>query len=515
MIAAVVVALAVGPVLAVAPAGTAAAQEPSPDPLDRVVDTLRTTSPGTEGSVWFDTSGNRLQGPPEQWWLQSPRCWGQPDCATRPGTEELLAQLRDTVAAATTSIDLTTLWPFPDGGFRDALVEGLRAGLAAGHRPRVRLLAGTPVLYSYTGIGPDEYRRRLIADIGPAATSLQVAVATSTTALRSWNHAKIVAVDGRTAIVGGHNMWAASYLSATPVSDVSMRIEGPAAAAATRFVDLLWSDVCARRLTPDGWWWIRYSASPTMHPCPRTTPQAPTTATPGGLRVLAVGRLGLGLAAPGVGLSSGAADAWSVLCPGYADAPQYERRNPGRTAARALIGAATESVFISQQDLLAQCPRFDPLLFDVLADRIAAGVRTTIVVTGAFGTSYANMESLYDLSEQLYASVLRLTGDAGSARAAVCSNVQLASLRTGTSATWPDGAGFANHAKFIMVDDSAFSVGSDNLYPASLQELDLVVGDRATAAQVREVYLDPLWRWSRPTAVIDPDQGRCQITPPD
>ncbi|KAL9189581.1 hypothetical protein ACHAXT_009256 [Thalassiosira profunda] len=42
----------------------------------------------------------------------------------------------------------------------------------------------------------------------------------------SWNHAKIVAVDGQYLHTGGHNMWDEHYLKSNPVHDLSLEIEG-------------------------------------------------------------------------------------------------------------------------------------------------------------------------------------------------------------------------------------------------------------------------------------------------
>jgi hypothetical protein len=59
----------------------------------------------------------------------------------------------------------------------------------------------------------------------------------------SWNHTKLLAVDGRAALVGGHNQWSSDYLLHHPVHDLSMVVRGPAAGAAARFADALWSFV--------------------------------------------------------------------------------------------------------------------------------------------------------------------------------------------------------------------------------------------------------------------------------
>lgn len=487
------------------------------DDLDQVVAALRRVSPQTEGTVWQDTAGNALPGDIDEWFLQTPRCWGSVDCSDPVGTEELLRQLSDLIASAEVSVDITTLFPYADGGWLDAIVDGLQRSIAAGHRPQVRWLAGTPFFYSFTGDGPDVVRARLVERLGPAGAELPISVATLTTDLQSWNHAKVVAVDGQRAMVGGHNQWAASYLTATPVSDVSMRADGPAAAAAQRFVDVLWSQVCAREA--EGFWgvlWVRSSRSGPPTGCPATAPVRPA-GTPGDVRILGVGRLGSGLPIPaslGDEAFGGSFVPWflALVCPASeAPDPSHDAANPGQVAARELIASADERVVIAQQDLLAQCPRYDARLFRVIADQLLRGVDVRIVTTGAFGTSYANMESLTDLSTVLFDVLVEVTQDTDRARSAMCSNLQLASLRIGPDATWPGGAGFANHSKFIHVDDQVFSVGSNNLYPSNLQEYDLFVDDAAAARQVREAYLDPQWEWSRGDAIIDPEQGRCDI----
>ncbi len=414
------------------------------------------------------------------------------------------------------SVTINTLWPYADGGFRDAIVEGLRRSLAAGHRPFVRWLAGTPFLYSLTGAGPEAVRDQVLAALAPAASDLPMVVATTTSGLTSWNHSKIVAVDGRQAIVGGHNQWAADYLSDTPVSDVSMLVRGPAAAAATRYADVTWGYVCDRRA--EGFLsaliWTRYSATAAAgSACPRTTPVL-DPGTPGTTRVLAVGKLGNGIAAPtgpADGRSSIPTNPLNDLCGPYGENRDFLNRNPGLVANRELIASADHEVFIAQQDLLGTCPRYDQELFRILAKQLLAGVKVTIVVSGAFFTAYSQMLSPFELSRTIFLNLLNQSGDLFRSRDAMCADLRLATVRVGPDATWPGGVRFAQHAKFIEVDDQVFKVGSNNLYPASLQEYDFVVDDAAAAAQVRQAYLDPLWRWSSADAIIDAGQGRCDI----
>ena len=80
-------------------------------------------------------------------------------------------------------------------------------------------------------------------DLG-AVSHVRVAVGELRDGPLSWDHAKVIAVDGATAIVGGHNMWTRHYLASAPVHDLSMQVTGSAAAHAMRFVDALWRHTC-------------------------------------------------------------------------------------------------------------------------------------------------------------------------------------------------------------------------------------------------------------------------------
>src|SRR5690349_24403242 len=103
---------------------------------------------------------------------------------------------------------------------------------------------------------------------------------------------------------------------------------------------------------------------------------------------MAVGRLGSGLPVPGEFGGSFIPAILALSCPASdAGDPAYDAANPGQVAARALVASADERVVISQQDLLAQCPRYDARMFKVITDQLLRGVDVRIVVTGAFGTS--------------------------------------------------------------------------------------------------------------------------------
>ena len=53
-----------------------------------------------------------------------------------------------------------------------------------------------------------------------------------------------------------------------------------------------------------------------------------------------------------------------------------------------------------------------------------------------------------------------------------------------------------NYAKFWMVDDCVFHVGSDNLYPHNLQEFGYVVESADLARVALAQYWNPMWTFT-------------------
>jgi phosphatidylserine/phosphatidylglycerophosphate/cardiolipin synthase-like enzyme len=525
--------------------------------LEQVLSGLAKTDPtGAYAGVTYDlTTGNSL---PKEWLVQSPARWGHraddlsfyplacKDCerdvllpicssdADCPGggtcrpvwaatagaraarrkvcfghSDALLLPVHDLVANARRFVDIAALQPVPDARFLGALRAGLNE-LAASHRPvAVRLLVGQ---YPPAGVDAAALLSSLTADLRDmpgARLSISVAAMRSCTAFEdcksfSWPHAKFIAVDGREALVGGHNLWSADYLIDNPVHDLSMRVRGPAARSPSRFADRLWQFVCSHLdKTPS----VQLASfvsgqSSAFATCPDSfaTPPGgrPTT---GGLPILAVGRLGAGITT--------------------------DFANQSELARDLLFGTARRTIVISQQDVGFTLGRSDPIFPESTLDRLIDFVEQRdghvyIVLsnggsTGNSGSSYSN-----DVSLAAFARHLRgLAQKRGATRdrkerldALLCSHVHLALFRFGPDATWPGGKAIANHAKFWMVDKRFFYIGSDNLYPVNLQEFGYIVDDRKAAAELLQSYWNPLWQWSQRAAVSGDGTGTCIFRQP-
>jgi hypothetical protein len=93
--------------------------------------------------------------------------------------------------------------------------------------------------------------------------------------------------------------------------------------------------------------------------------------------------------------------------------------------------------------------------------------------------------------------------------ALVCRRLHLAPLRLGSEDAWPSGKPLGVHAKFWMVDERAFYIGSENLYPTELQEFGYIVENRLAVQTALRDYWNKVWEWSRRAAISGSDAPVC------
>jgi phosphatidylserine/phosphatidylglycerophosphate/cardiolipin synthase-like enzyme len=506
--------------------------------IDYVKQQLQQDFAGSQGSLWRISQGNVITGygtAEDSWLLQTPNCWGDPQCNDTGALQHYADSIEQDIAKAQHWVDITTLVTYPDGIFQRAIVRGLQQ--AQQHSPEltVRILAGTPPVMGNIDTSFTEtakaYLRRLKEDLGDMADDMNISVAgVETSWLYSWNHSKIIAVDGHSSIVGGHNMWESAYGQVdSPINDLTMRLQGPAAEDAHHFADLLWQFTCRwkdgvvnKTLYVD----LEQTAA-AMGSCP-TQFSAPAVPAEGDVPVMALGGLGFGMQTPG-GTSGGIPAAndsearCSRLFKDYVNHDQeYSVANPEEAGLRALVASAQHSVFISQQDLIAPCvgpfaaSYYDARLFDVLADKLIEGVRVQIVVSSpgakqSLVAPYSNMKKMSEITDVLQRKIAsRAQLSDADAKQTMCDSLQLAPIRNAEGvATWSNGYAIGNHAKTIAVDNSAFYIGSKNLYPATLQDFGYIVEDAAAAEQYRYFYQQPMWLNSQSAAVVDYQTGVC------
>ena len=448
---------------------------------------------GTCGTIWpaTGTSARRKV------------CFGHSDA--------LVNRLYDLISGARSSVDIDLLAPAPDTRFLGTLGAAFGSLARSGRQISIRVLVGQ---YPGSPVDTGAFLSKLVIDmkdVPGAHVQIGVAAVETCTTLDdcdsfSWNHSKIVSVDGREALVGGHNLYSRDYLIGDPVHDLSMRISGPAAASASRFVNTLWQYVCSNlnqkktvalssfatdRSLPEGF-------------CP-PSPMAKAASSGGGVPIMAIGRLASGVTS--------------------------DFANHSDLARDLMLGAAQHTIRIVQQDIGFTFGRSDVLFPESNLERLVAflmrGEGDVYIVlsnegsTGPDGGAYSNGVSLAVLARHLREMVqarleakdphLRYAIRTGPdpANALLCEHVHLAPFRFGPDEKWPDHGTFAVHTKFWMIDDRAFYIGSDNMYPVNLQEYGYIVDDKKAAGELLDAYWKPLWQWSQKAAVSGPGVPNC------
>lgn len=424
---------------------------------------------------------------------------GQPPRRVCRGhSDALLDRIYALVAGAERAVDITLLQPPADFRFLAALRNAVTRLAASGRPVTLRIMIGD---YPPDGTDARRFLQDLLRDAVAVRGSRLALYVGATRSCEggscdslSWNHAKIIAVDGKRALVGGHNLWTQDYLLDAPVHDLSMAIEGPAARAAHRFADALWGFVCDHGKPGSANESYRYRAGAEIAPgCLAHLAIPAATARPGSVPVLALGRL-----------ASGMAD-------GFADQSQLART--------LLLGAAQHSVRMVQQDMAFALPGALGLSWpdsDLrrMLDLLARGGDVFLVLSneGAKGPvgGYSNGVPIERVAAYLR-TLMRRQHEMPEDQlvALLCAHLHLAPLRFGPDASWPGDRPIGLHAKFWMIDDRLFYIGSENLYPVDLQEFGYVLEDPAAAGEIRRDYWDKAWRWSSRAAISGAEAPRC------
>ena len=427
-------------------------------------------------------------------------CLGQSDA--------VIDRFYEPIVAARQAVDVTLLQPAPDYRFLGALRNAVTMLARSRRAVTIRVLVGQypPETDAKAFLAQLVRDARSVpgAHLTVYASAMRSCTAEPSCSSVSWNHAKIVAVDGQTAIVGGHNMWTLDYLVDQPVHDISMELTGTAAFDAHRFADRLWQFVCdnvrGERKTgrPVSSFMYRSGTEGIWRGCLAKIPLPPLPpAASRGIPVLVTGRLASGIT--------------------------NDFANQDDLARDLIFGAARHSIKVAQQDVAFRLPGQPAPLYpeetlSTWAQFMLAGRGDVfLVLSNLHSESRSKFEYSNGVPLEAVADKMLRVAQAHSSLPRptlidlLCRHFHLAPLRFGPDATWPGNHPIGNHGKFWMVDDRYFYIGSDNLYPVDLQEFGYILDDRARAAELRRDYWDPLWHWSRAAAISGDDAPSCSL----
>lgn len=409
--------------------------------------------------------------------------------------------------------DIMTLAP-PDGAFLEAFKKALAEICAKpagfGGRIVIRIMFGNVV-------GMPVNCNRLIKELtkdlpydAPAKIKLWVG---SWRKGVSWNHAKIIAVDGKYLWTGGHNFWTKHYLSTSPANDLSFEMEGGPAKDAHRFANAQWGYIVKKQSTA----WGRF--------VDKNIPDA--------LDVPRKAR---------VTISEFPESNAAEYPPYYKEPKQLRRRGPydpeyvpcitmGRYGAILKKARPSDAAFVAMLDsaqTIIRCALQDlgPVCLpntkitlpgcvwpyeylDALARVIwVRGVDVEIVLSnpnsipgGCSPTeaNYGNGWSCVDVAAEIIKRIQVQFPDAhdGDLRQKVRDNLRICFLKSPRGGyAYKDGATLGLHSKHFIIDDIACYIGSQNLYICDLAEWGVLIDDAAKTEEIKSEYWDPMWKVS-------------------
>lgn len=325
----------------------------------------------------------------------------------------------------------------------------------------------------------------------------------------SWNHSKIIAVDGKYLFTGGHNLWDYHYLKTCPVHDLSFELRGPVAHDGHRFLNEQWSFIQHKQSTFLG---------------------ELTDKLPDNMILITETRVTISEFPPGVA---------SEFAPTYQTGmvPHYERfpaqvplismgrygtllrhARPSDDAFVAMFDAAEKIIRMALQDLGPVCipgtktplpgcvwPKnylsaFGRAMWLREVD-IEIALSNPNSVPGGLPPKegvYGNGWSCADVASEIIKTIREQFPDAQDhqLRKKVTESLRVCYIREKRGNKYDDGMTMGMHAKHVIVDDVCAFIGSQNLYVCDLAEWGVVVDDKAATEKMMKEYWEPMWKSS-------------------
>ena len=327
----------------------------------------------------------------------------------------------------------------------------------------------------------------------------------------AWNHSKVAVRDRHEMIVGGINMndyYFEEEDGGTPLYDLSIHIKGDVAKGSSDYIRMFFSPPANQSETVMPRVWQSYSnftdeAVLRYDQCSIDPDFSdnPVTKTKGDIDIYAIGRGFMG---------SGKK---RFMLPPKPLPHTFDRT--ADIAIYAAIDSTQRSLYISQHMLLGPLSR---KFVDGVANRIVQaalrGVEVKIILSNNWRildpTPAGQAAKMQELLGASFPS-----GLSEAEKAKIRRKIQVAEFRA-TGREEAEKNPFLSHYKFMMFDDVAFYVTSQNLYSSAilglgkqpsgateLNEFGLLVDNKELACEMKEEFWDIIWQQSRPLTAVD------------
>lgn len=445
-------------------------------------------------------------------------CWDTKEDPSGGHSDWLPDTMEEMIGNTERWCDVTSLGP-PDGKFLRAFQRGLKAlaEKSAGKEKPVVVrmmfgnIAGMPV--NCTAV-----IKALTSELDPKSSNLHLWVGAWRKGL-SWNHSKMIAVDGVRLHTGGHNLWDAHYLSNNPVHDLSIQFEGPVTRDGHRFANQQWGFVESKQKTCTG---SIVDMMPDYLPVLKRTrvtvsewPEGVATVFPPAFskEVLLAGAGGSD-DAPAPAPRSAESDV-PLISIGRQGSMIYKSR-PADDAILAMIDSSKTIIRMTLQDIGPVCVpgtkkslpglKWPKTYLAALGKAIyERGVDVEMVLSnpnsipgGLKGTeaNYGNGWDCVDVAAEIIKTIQKSHAnvDDEKLRAMIAENLRICFLRHDSQRNYADGKSIGLHSKHFIVDDTCCYVGSQNLYMCDLAEWGVVIDSESEVTKIKHDYFDRVWK---------------------
>ena len=325
----------------------------------------------------------------------------------------------------------------------------------------------------------------------------------------SWNHAKLIAVDGKYLHTGGHNMWDPHYLRGNPVHDVSLEMEGRITKDGHLYANDQWAFIKRKQSSfigavidklPDNWTLPSITQVTVSEYPSKLADEFPpifeksfvpdyernSTHVP----VISIGRSG----------------------------PLLFQKRPSDEAFIAMIDSAKHIIRLTLQDLGPLCIpgtkialpglKWPKPYLNAFARAIwKRGVDIEIVLSNprSIPNGLSPLEGCYgngwtcnDVASEIIKRIKKQFNNTNDAelRKMVTDNLRICYIRHGKTTNYPDGGNIGLHSKFFIIDDVATYIGSQNLYDCDLAEWGVLVDHVNETTKMKSDYWTPMWEAS-------------------
>jgi len=347
----------------------------------------------------------------------------------------------------------------------------------------------------------------------------------------SWNHCKIIAVDGCVVFCGGHNILEQHYMHTEPLHDLSTRMEGPVAHDAHIFVNQLWAFIENNYRWHSGWclpnWCpafrmrVGLGSWPEEGKFPKPYKEPPSST----LEVRACEDVGPDEFHAAV-IPCGR---YGALYSGYLQRPgwYYGRPKASDAAIMQMLKSANTTIKISAQDLGPGQPCMgwpSGTLLAIGEAMIRRHVKVHMVLShphcwpaqsakylpgSGWQTCAKTAANIYGYGWTLEDTVVALIQATWSNRG------RFADMKTPTKQLiegmlnklfvtyvkvgnrlkqWPNTQEYvAKHSKSLIVDDVCYYIGSQNLYNCNNTEWGVIVDSKEATQKLLEEYWNIMW----------------------